>query len=99
MNNDPTQTISFRMPTAYAKQLAERGAKQNLSAGEQARRLVLEVLSDAAGEQTREDVAALREAVEKVREDLATATAALLVNAGKATVQDAQDWARKNLLS
>lgn len=97
--NEPMQTISFRMPAAFAKQLAERGTKQNLSAGEQARRIVLEVLSDAATEQTREDLAALRDAIEKVREDLATATAALLVNAGKTTVQDAQDWARRNLLS
>lgn len=95
--NEPTQTISFRLPSALVKQLAERGATQNLSLGECARRIVLDALSDSANEQTREDLAEIREGLERVREDLATATAALLVSAGKAEQAEAEAWVKQAL--
>lgn len=95
--NEPTQTISFRLPSALVKQLTERGATQNLSLGECARRIVLDALSDSANEQTREDLAEIREGLERVREDLATATAALLVNAGKAEQAEAEAWVKQAL--
>lgn len=95
--NEPTQTISFRLPSALVKQLAERGATQNFSLGECARRIVLDALSDSTNEQTREDLAELREGLERLREDLATATAALLVNAGKVDQTEAEAWARQSL--
>lgn len=80
-----------------AKQLAERGASQNLSVGEFARRIVLDALSDSTNEQTREDLAELREQIQHLREDHATATAALLVDAGKISQSEAEAWVRRSL--
>lgn len=96
--SEPTQSISFRLPATFARQLAEEGAKEKLSPGEYARRIVLEALTDEAGEHAKRELSAIRESVEKVREDLATTAAALLVNAGKTTVPDAQAWVRSTLL-
>ncbi|MCK6484540.1 MAG: hypothetical protein L6R00_10455 [Phycisphaerae bacterium] len=96
---DPTQSISFRLPGTLARQLAEIGARESLSPGEYARRLVLDRLTDRQTEELQSELAALRGLAEKLRDDLATATAALLVNAGKTSVADAQAWVQKNLLS
>ncbi len=95
--SEPTQTISFRLPSALIKQLTERATAQSLSVGECDSQMVLNILSDSANEQTREDLAELRAGLERLREDLATATAALLVNAGKATQTDAEAWVRQSL--
>lgn len=97
--NEPTQTVSFRLASATVKQLADRAAGEHLSLGEAARRIVLDALSDTAGQQTREDLAELRVTLERIREDIATATAALLVNAGKSNDAAAQEWVRRSLFS
>lgn len=97
LNESTTQTVSFRLPAALARQLAARGAAQNLSPGECARRIVLEALSDSANEQTREDLADLRHGLNRLREDLATATVALLVEAGNVDRAEAEAWAEQNL--
>lgn len=95
--NDRTQTVSFRLPTVFANQLTQRGAEQHMSPGEFARRIVLDALGDTSGQQTREELAELREGLERIREDLATAAAALLVNAGKVSADEAQTWVRETL--
>jgi plasmid stability protein len=77
--------------------LDARAAKAGLSVHEQARHCVLEVL------QEKEDRAALREAflhlqglIKTLREDVATATKALLMSAGKVSPQEAHAWVTEN---
>lgn len=96
--NQPMQTISFRLPIPFARQLAQQGAEHNQSSGEYARQLVTEALADVHREELRTELAAVRDAVQRLREDLATIAAALLVNAGKATAAQAEEWVRTTLL-
>lgn len=93
-----TKTVSFRLPAAHAKQLSDRGAKENLSIGEYARTLVLAVLTNTSSARSGDDLAAVHKSLDALREDLATATVAVLVGAGKTTAAEAEDWVRKTLL-
>lgn len=91
--SQPTETISFRLPATFAKELRDQASRAGDSPGEHARRLVTEALTN----RHREDLQELRQVVETLRDDVATAVAVLLVKAGKAEPREAEEWVRKNL--
>lgn len=57
----PRDAIGFRLDPFYIQRLTEEGAKREMSAGEYARRLVIQSLEDTRVEQFRDEVHALRE--------------------------------------
>jgi hypothetical protein len=93
-------TISFKLEEAVAQELDRRAASHNGSSRHtMARQLVIDALADANHERVLLEFADLKEEIEQLRGDLATAVVALLVKAGK--VQDpkeAQAWVSKALL-
>lgn len=93
-------TISFKLDSALTKALEERaGLLKQPSPHLAARQIVIDFLTDAEPIRLREEVAELRNEITRLRTDLATATVALLVQAGKITdVEEAQQWVARTLL-
>lgn len=91
-----SRPIGFRLPPAAARKLADEAAKRDLTAGTYARRIVLDSLaSDAV--RVSEDLAAARREVALLRADLKKVVIALLTDAGKAELEDAETWVRHHL--
>jgi hypothetical protein len=93
-----SQPVSFRLSPTFAKQLAKRAATHDESRGTHAKRLVIDALNDTDRERLYAELAELRKLIETLREDYATAFAALLVKLRVADAADAEDWVRKTLL-
>ena len=103
-----SEPISFRLPSTFAKQLAERAAEVGESPGEHARRLVVEALNDTHRERLTRQLDELRRAISengqttfKLRGDVATAVAALLKYLSpalpentKMSSQQIEEWVR-----
>lgn len=99
-----TKTIGFRVPLSESKELEREAAALGLSAAEYARYLVRASRDNEELRQIRDEVTRLREemalgrdeitqacqAVKKMRGDLATAIAAILVNVGRASPEEAR---------
>jgi len=90
---EPTETVSFRLPATFAKELRNHAASADQSPGELARRLVIEALTN----RHQQELSDLKETVHKLRDDVATAVAVLLVKAGKSEPKEAEEWVRRNL--
>lgn len=93
-----SEPISFRLPSSYAKDLAKRAETHGDSVGEQARRIVVDALTDTERHQLRDEVQELRTLVETLREDFATAVAVLLSRREPYTRDEAEAWVKKTLL-
>lgn len=91
--SERTETVSFRLPATFAKELRDQAARMNDSPGEHARRLVIEALTN----RHQQDLSDLKTTVETLRDDVATAVVVLLVKAGKSDPKEAEEWVRKNL--
>lgn len=89
--------VNFRLSAPAARRLAAAAARHGLSPGTYARRLVLEGMDDTAGRQALDELAAVREQLARLRADLARVAVALLTDAGKAELDDAEAWARDHL--
>ena len=96
---EQTETVSFRLPAGLYARLTESAEPLGLSAGEQARRLVMEALSDNRYAALEQSVSDLRQTTDRLREDLATVAAALLAKDGPVSAAEAKVWARKTLLT
>ena len=96
--SDRSETVSFRLPPSFYSQLSQEAGKRSLSLHEVARQIVIDRLTDAAREEERQQLADLKQTLETLREDLATAAAAMLAFGGKWTAEQAQKWARETLL-
>lgn len=97
--NDRSKTVSFRLPQAFLSQLIKDAEQRNLdSHHEFARQIVINYLTDASGEEGRQDVLDIKQSLETLREDLATSTAAILAFGGKWTPEQAKAWAKQTLL-
>lgn len=92
----PSKPIGFRLSAAAAKRLAAAAARRGLTPGTYARRLVLEGLEDDAGRKALDELAVIREQLARLRTDLARVAVALLTDAGKAEVEDAEAWVREH---
>ena len=93
----PAPTVAFRLPSPYCERLTQEAAKVQMSVGEFARRLVIEQLTDDTEARVLEEVAGIREAIDKLDEHVAAATIAILHDAGKADLAAAVRWVHRNL--
>lgn len=93
-----SESISFRLPPEMAKRLEAEAEKAGMSRGEYARQLLLQTLDDVRHEQMRHEMRELREEVGKLREDLATAVAALLTRDGPVPLDEAKAWVTSRFL-
>lgn len=87
---EETETVSFRLDPLFHKRLSEAAFLRRMSAGEYARSIVLDVLSDA-----REDI--FKEEIARIREDIAVSVEAMLAFAGTIEQEKAHAWVNKNL--
>ena len=94
------ETISFKLDPAVAGELDNRAAKKpGASRHTEARQIVLERLTDHEHYQTRKELAELKQEVEGLRHDLATAVVALLVRGGQVeSAAEAEAWVRHAML-
>ena len=79
-----TVTVGFRLPRVYARILAEQAARHGLTPGVYARLLLVETLADADRLRVFDELAAVRQALDRLTANLETAAVALLCDAGKA---------------
>ncbi len=82
------RTIAFRIPESTYRELESRGLRDGLSAGQVAQRLVLDALADSR----HAEVVAL---VRALRSEVALGVMALLIDAGKASAEEAEDFVRR----
>lgn len=92
-----SKPIGFRLPPAAARKLAAEAALRGLTPGTYARQTVLAALADDATARLLAELAAARAELARLRADLGRATVALLTDAGKAELDQAQEWVRDNL--
>jgi hypothetical protein len=105
-----TQNVSVRLPKSIYDDVTQLAQSQKCTVSEILRDKIMNAtLASAARNSDQEllqainDVSsrvdALREEVRQLKENHAEATAALLVDAGKAEVDEAEDWVRANLIA
>src|SRR5579884_4243183 len=93
----PPRIISYRLATPLAESLAAAAAKFGIGPHELARQVLVNWLLDNEGADTAEALVALGAGIDKLREDLKLAVTALLCDAGKLDVTDAEDWVNAHL--
>ena len=93
-----TDSVSFRLPAPIAKELATSAETHRTTPNRRARDLVNAGLENTETEELRRELLEIRTTLDKLREDLATAVTALLVNAGKTQTDEAKEWVRRTLL-
>ena len=89
--------ISFRLATPLAEALAAAAAKCGIGPHELARQVLVNWLLDKEAAGTAEALNAFEAEIDKLREDLRLAVTALLCDAGKLDVTDAEDWVNAHL--
>lgn len=96
----PSETLSFRLPTEFLEELDQRIAEhkdrfnREYSRGDFARKIVIEYLTDAERQETRKHIKATQADLHKLREDIATAITAVLVNIAKADPVQVDRWVK-----
>lgn len=93
-----SESLSFRLTPPLMKLLEQRADDERISRGEMARKLLTEALTDARADECRLCMDKLADGLLRLREDLATAVAALLTRDGPVAVEEAKGWVRKNFL-
>ena len=74
------KTVGFQLDEEYLKRLEEKAGKLQMSAGQYARRLVMDALDDSERQVIKEEISDLNENVEDLRECLAVSVEAILAN-------------------
>jgi predicted DNA-binding protein len=95
--NAAAQVTSFRLPKRLDAKLGEAAEQVGVSRGTYARLVVIEALTDTDQARLRDDLAALRDAVRLLQRNLETAVVALLVDAGRAELDDAEAFVRRQM--
>jgi hypothetical protein len=91
--------ITFKLSDELAALLEPEVEGQTLR-HRRAKKIVVDYLNDMNRHRIREEVNALRLEIVRLREDFATAIAAVMTNASKSkTPQEIQAWVENNLLS
>ncbi len=96
--NGPSQQISFRLAGEFAAEVDRRAAARGVSRGDYVRQMVIDAVSTDPASETRNRVAELQDEVQKLRQELWTGVAALLVHAGKSDAETAKKWVEKALV-
>lgn len=89
--------MSFRLDEQYLERLKREAARYGMSAGDYARRLVLDALEDSARRKVEDDLREVKREIAELRTDLATSVLALLVGAGEVEQGEAREWVQANL--
>lgn len=98
-SGDAKETIAFRLSPALMQELIRRAEEERISPDKLAARYVTEALSGVWQQSMTDELGLLRADIRTLRENLATATAALLVFAGREKdAASARTWAERNLL-
>lgn len=94
----PRGQYGFRLEAAIAKKLETEAEKRGLTAGRYAHLLVIDALSESGDEdEVSQELRALRDEVETLKENLTTATIAILQTAASLPEDEVRRWADENL--
>ncbi len=89
--------VSFRLAPLWFRRLAENADKIGVSPGKYAEMLTYEKLTDADTARVLDELGQVRELLQKLVRNLETVCVCLLVDAGKAELEDAEAFVRENL--
>lgn len=89
-----SENTSFRLPVAFHNTLVDWATTEKTSHNLLAKRIVIEAIRRNA---LTEELTAIQRQLADLRKDLAVATRALLVMAGKAKDEEAAAWVKRNL--
>lgn len=92
-----TVTVGFRLDASMRQLLAEEAKKRGLSPGGYARLLVTEALLGTSEKLLLEEVRETRGLIASLGSSLKIATVAILADAGKASVAEAESFVRQNM--
>lgn len=91
--------ISFKLERSISDRLQELALASNEKSRHLfARKIVEDYVNRSGHDPTAEELARIRQLMERLREDLATMAVALLVDSGQTTLEEANAWAMRNLL-
>jgi hypothetical protein len=90
----PSENITFRLPAAFHNTLVDWATTEKTSHNLLAKRIVIEAIRRNA---LTEELASMQQQLSDLRKDLAVATRALLVMAGKVKDEEASAWVKRNL--
>lgn len=94
------ETVSFKVSPIVAMKLDELAFHANEKSRHLFARKIVEDFVNRTGEdETVQELMEIKQMIHELREDLATAVAALLVKAGKVkTLNEAKAWAKKKMV-
>src|SRR5262245_55907824 len=95
--NEASKPIGFRLSRYHASLLETRAKELRTTPGALARQFVVDGLTDEKRERVTEELRELRALVSELRRDLATATVALLADAGRASASEAEEFVKTNM--
>ncbi len=89
---EETKPVSFRLDSDYRERLGELGqSHKGMSAGEMARKIVMDYLDDAEREKIKERIGGVEETLEVMRVGLVNSVEMLLVQTGM-TETEAEEY-------
>ena len=95
------KTVGFQLDEEYLERLEKEAAKLQMSAGQYARRLVMDALDDTERKVIKEEISDLNENVEDLRECLAVSVEAILATLGAEkkviSKERAREWVDENI--
>ena len=90
-------TVGARLPPAKVKRLDQEADNRGVSRSQCVRQLIEEGLNDEKGKLLQEEVRELRQLVQLLDRRWKIGLVAILVDAGKASVEDAEAFVRERL--
>ncbi len=94
---ESSRPVGFRLTRYHLGLLQKRATELHTTPGALARQFVIERLTGEGQDRLAEELQELRALVTRLQRDLATATVALLADAGRASVEEAEEFVRTNL--
>lgn len=91
------KTVGFLLDEEYLERLEKRAAKHKMSAGQFARRLVIDALDDTERKVIKEEISELNESVEDLRLCLADSVEAILAATKNVSKDRAREWVDENI--
>lgn len=89
--------LSLRLPASVDAKLAEKAESVGMTRGAYARLLIIEALTDTDRVRLHDEIGSVRRKVELLQRNLEVAVTALLVDAGKADLKEAEGFVRERL--
>ena len=91
------KTVGFQLDEEYLERLEKEAAKFQMSAGQYARRLVMDALDDTERKVVKEEISELSENVDDLRLSLAASVEAILAATKNVTKERAREWVDQNI--